>query len=145
MGKPADLAGLPDGKVAWLRPEIGQLRREIALACRVLAYAGLAADVLGHVSVRIGTDALLIRCRGPAERGLLFTEPGDVHMIGLDGAAALPPGYATPSELPIHAETLACTRKSALFLATTATRSPGPTPRLAQPPAWRSRAARNSS
>ena len=106
MGKPADLPGLPDGKVARQRPEIGQLRSEIALACRVLAYAGLAADVLGHVSVRIGTDALLIRCRGPAERGLLFTEPGDVHIIGLDGAAALPPGYATPSELPIHAETL---------------------------------------
>jgi 3,4-dihydroxyphthalate decarboxylase len=99
MGKLADLPGLPDD-------EIARLRREIALACRVLAYAGLAADVLGHVSVRIGADSLLIRCRGPAERGLLFTEPGDVHVVGLNEPAALPPGYSPPSELPIHAETL---------------------------------------
>jgi len=91
MGEPADLA---------------RLRREIALACRVLAHEGLAADVLGHVSVRIGTDAMLIRCRGPQERGLLFTEPGDVHIVGLGGPATLPPGYSAPTELPIHAETL---------------------------------------
>ncbi len=82
------------------------MRREIAEACRVLAYAGLAADVLGHVSVRAGTDALLVRCRGPHESGLLFTTPADVHVVGLDGTRELPPGYATPSELPIHVETL---------------------------------------
>jgi ribulose-5-phosphate 4-epimerase/fuculose-1-phosphate aldolase len=91
------------------------VRREIAEACRVLAYAGLAADVLGHVSVRFGTDALLVRCRGPRESGLLFTTAEDVHLVGLDWpeagsrpgrAADLPPGYAPPSELPIHAETL---------------------------------------
>jgi ribulose-5-phosphate 4-epimerase/fuculose-1-phosphate aldolase len=49
---------------------------------------------------------MLIRCRGPQERGLLFTDPEDVHVVGLDGSSALPPGYAAPSELPIHAETL---------------------------------------
>jgi ribulose-5-phosphate 4-epimerase/fuculose-1-phosphate aldolase len=103
MGKAADLAGHPD---PTSDAGLEGLRREVALACRVLAHAGLAADVLGHVSVRVGTDALLIRCRGPQERGLLFTEPDDVHLVGLDGSAALPPGYAPPSELPIHAETL---------------------------------------
>ena len=82
------------------------MRREIAEACRVLAYAGLAADVLGHVSVRVGTDALLVRCRGPRESGLLFTTAEDVHLVSLDGPGDLPPGYAPPSELPIHAETL---------------------------------------
>ena len=45
------------------------LRRDVAVACRVLAFAGLAADVLGHVSVRVGEDRLLVRCRGPQESG----------------------------------------------------------------------------
>ncbi len=81
----------------------------------MLAHAGLAADVLGHVSVRVGAeaggrpggpDSLLIRCRGPRERGLLFTTEDDVHLVGLDGTSELPDGYGVPSELPIHAETL---------------------------------------
>lgn len=81
-------------------------RGMIALACRVLAHQGLAEDVLGHVSVRAGPDHMLIRCRGPQERGLLFTTADDVHRVGLDGPYDLPGGYAVPSELPIHAETL---------------------------------------
>ena len=82
-----------------------ELRREVALACRVLAHAGLAADVLGHVSVR-AEGGLLVRCRGPAESGLLFTTAADVHLVGPDGRADLPGGYAVPGELPIHAATL---------------------------------------
>ena len=87
--------------------DVAELRRSIAQACRILALQGLAEDVLGHVSVRAGTGALLIRCRGPRERGLLFTTPADVHLVPLDGSAAdLPGGYVAPSELPIHAEVL---------------------------------------
>ncbi|MGI9004864.1 MAG: class II aldolase/adducin family protein [Streptosporangiaceae bacterium] len=82
-----------------------ELRREVALACRVLAQAGLAADVLGHVSVR-APGGLLVRCRGPAESGLLFTTRDDIHLVGSDGRASLPDGYGVPGELPIHAETL---------------------------------------
>src|SRR5450755_1572552 len=82
------------------------LRLAVAQACRVLAFAGLAEDVLGHVSVRDGSDALLVRCRGPRERGLLFTTPDDIHLVGLDGPRELPDGYRAPSELPIHVETL---------------------------------------
>jgi 3,4-dihydroxyphthalate decarboxylase len=82
------------------------MRREVALACRILAHAGLAADVLGHVSVRSGPGALLVRCRGPRESGLLFTTEADIHEVGLDGRRDLPDGYAVPGELPIHAETL---------------------------------------
>ena len=78
----------------------------IAQACRVLAFAGLAEDVLGHVSVRVGPDSLLVRCRGPAERGLLFTTPDDVHQVSFDGPHHLAGGYSVPSELPIHSETL---------------------------------------
>ncbi|HEX4832738.1 MAG TPA: class II aldolase/adducin family protein [Trebonia sp.] len=88
-------------------PEPATLAPEklIALACRVLAYRGLAEDILGHVSLRDG-DGLYVRSRGPDERGLLFTGPGDVHRTGLDDDAALPGGYAVPNELPIHREVL---------------------------------------
>lgn len=80
-------------------------KEDVALACRVLAQQGLARDVLGHVSLRTGTG-MLIRCRGPKERGLLHTEAADVHEVALDGPYELPYGYAVPAELPIHAETL---------------------------------------
>lgn len=91
--------------------DLSNARREVALACRVLAQQGLAQDVLGHVSVRAGHGTLLIRCRGPRESGLLFTTPDDVHQVDLDGpegARALPGDYAVPSELPIHTQVLAC-------------------------------------
>lgn len=78
----------------------------IALGCRVLAYRGLAEDILGHVSIRTGEDSLLIRCRGPRERGLLFTASSDVHEVSLDGEGHLPDGFSTPNELPIHTEIL---------------------------------------
>src|SRR5580704_12826109 len=74
-------------------------RREIALACRVLAHQGLAEDVLGHVSLRVAPGQLLIRCRGPEERGLLFTTPDDVHLIRYSERPAGPAGPAA-SERP---------------------------------------------
>lgn len=80
--------------------------RIIALACRLLAHRGLAEDILGHVSVRDGTGALRVRCRGPRERGLLFTDPEDVHLVSLDGEPSVPGGYRAPNELPIHREVL---------------------------------------
>lgn len=81
-------------------------RRTVALACRVLARAGLFENVLGHVSVRAGADRMLVRCRGPRESGLLFTRPEDVHEVALDGSGELPPGYKVPNEHPIHGELL---------------------------------------
>jgi ribulose-5-phosphate 4-epimerase/fuculose-1-phosphate aldolase len=86
--------------------ELTEACRLVALACRMLAHAGLAEDVLGHVSLRAGPDRMLIRCRGPREAGLLFTTAEDVHPVGLDGPYDLPGGYTVPIELPIHAETL---------------------------------------
>jgi ribulose-5-phosphate 4-epimerase/fuculose-1-phosphate aldolase len=81
-------------------------QRLIAQACRVLAHCGLAEDILGHVSLRSGTDALYVRSRGPNERGLLFTDPDDVLLTGMDGDSPLPGGYQVPNELPIHREVL---------------------------------------
>lgn len=75
-----------------------------ATACRILAHQGLAADVLGHVSVRVDAERILLRCRGPRDRGLLFTEVDDICVVHLDGRAELPDGYAVPNEMHIHTE-----------------------------------------
>jgi 3,4-dihydroxyphthalate decarboxylase len=78
-------------------------RVEAATACRVLAHRGLAPGILGHVSVRAGYDALLVRGRGRNERGVARTEAGDVRLVSLDGQPLeLGEGWAPPAELPIH-------------------------------------------
>ncbi|MFH8528959.1 class II aldolase/adducin family protein [Streptomyces tendae] len=84
-------------------PTPGEL---IALGCRILAFRGLATDVLGHISLRRDDGSLYVRCRGPQERGLLLTEPADVHRVPADGEPAPPEGYRVPNELPIHREVL---------------------------------------
>ncbi|MDQ1622323.1 MAG: hypothetical protein QOH19_741 [Actinomycetota bacterium] len=85
-------------------------RNAIALACRVLAGRGLADGILGHISLRMAENALLVRCRGPQERGLAFTEAGDIRLVDLDGNPAadgeLDGGYTVPNELPLHTELL---------------------------------------
>lgn len=80
-------------------------RRTVAQACRVLANAGLAEDILGHVSVRTGPASLLVRCRSADEEGLLLTSPDDVREVDFDGNGDLQ-GWAVPNELPIHVEVL---------------------------------------
>lgn len=85
---------------------VAEARHEIALGCRVLAHQGLAEDILGHISLRDSDGTLHIRCRGPRERGLLFTESTDVHRIGLDGETELGDGVKAPNELHIHREVL---------------------------------------
>jgi ribulose-5-phosphate 4-epimerase/fuculose-1-phosphate aldolase len=85
--------------------DLTEARRTISLACRVLAHAGLAEDVLGHVSMRLPEGRLLVRCRGPEERGLLFTRDEDIRLVDLEGEGELG-GYALPNEFPIHAELL---------------------------------------
>lgn len=90
--------------------ECGALRRQVAEACLVMAARGLADGILGHISLRVDQRRLLVRCRGPAERGLAFTEPADIHLVDLDGAAAGPGelegGWSVPNELPLHTEVL---------------------------------------
>lgn len=58
------------------------------MACRVLAGRGLADGILGHISLRIDEKRLLVRCRGPRERGLAFTAAEDIHLVDLDGHPA---------------------------------------------------------
>jgi 3,4-dihydroxyphthalate decarboxylase len=83
-------------------------RGRVAIACRILAHAGLSEDVLGHVSIRVDDDTILVRARGPSESGLLFTSPDDVVACSITEPAPPPGGDRTlPNELPIH---LACYR-----------------------------------
>lgn len=84
-------------------------RQLIADACRVLADRGLAPGYLGHVSLRVDADRLLIRCRGSREQGLAWTTPDDVHLVTLDGepgASGELDGWTPPNELPLHSEVL---------------------------------------
>lgn len=85
--------------------DLTELRLRVATACRILARQGLIDGILGHVSVRVGDDRLLVRCRGPEERGLLFTTQEDIHLLDFDGNGDLG-DYSPPNELPLHAETL---------------------------------------
>lgn len=83
---------------------MSDLQTTVAIACRILAHQGLAADVLGHVSVRLDDERILLRCRGPQDRGLLFTVADDVREVDLDGRGNLAGGYAVPNEFHIHTE-----------------------------------------
>jgi ribulose-5-phosphate 4-epimerase/fuculose-1-phosphate aldolase len=87
---------------------VDQLREKVAIACRILAREGLVDGILGHVSVRTTDNRMLVRCRGPRERGLAFTTSADVRLVDFDGEGEgeeLVDGYSPPNELPIHAET----------------------------------------
>jgi ribulose-5-phosphate 4-epimerase/fuculose-1-phosphate aldolase len=85
-------------------PGEGQLRADVATACRALAHRGLVSGVLGHVSARAG-DGMLLRCRGPLERGLRRSTAEDVRHLALDGSPLEDlAGWAPPNEHPIHGE-----------------------------------------
>ncbi|MDD7939189.1 class II aldolase/adducin family protein [Actinomycetospora lutea] len=88
--------------------DLDERRALVATACRVLAHRGLAPGVLGHVSLRVGEDRALVRCRGPRERGLAWTTPDDVRTVTLEGELldGADEGYAVPNELPLHTEVL---------------------------------------
>jgi len=49
-------------------------------------------------------DRILLRCRGPEDRGLLFTVSDDIHVVDLDGRGDLDGGYTIPNEFHIHTE-----------------------------------------
>ncbi len=87
-----------------LRP----LRETVALGCRILAARGLVDGVLGHVSARVGPESLLVRCRGPQERGVAHTKADDIRLVDLDGRhLEASEGWQVPKELPIHSRLLA--------------------------------------
>jgi ribulose-5-phosphate 4-epimerase/fuculose-1-phosphate aldolase len=84
-------------------------RALVAQACRVAAGRGLVDGILGHLSLRVGDERLLIRCRSDTDAGVAFTRPTDIRLIEFDGSPGGPDeldGYRVPNELPIHTETM---------------------------------------
>jgi ribulose-5-phosphate 4-epimerase/fuculose-1-phosphate aldolase len=84
-------------------------RTLVAQGCRVAAARGLVDGILGHLSLRIDDDHLLIRCRSDTDAGVSFTRACDIRLIGFDGSAGADgelDGYRVPNELPIHVETM---------------------------------------
>ncbi len=81
----------------------------VAQGCRVAAARGLVDGILGHLSLRVDDDRLLVRCRSDGDTGLAFTRPADIRLIRFDGSAGADgelDGYRVPAELPIHVETM---------------------------------------
>jgi ribulose-5-phosphate 4-epimerase/fuculose-1-phosphate aldolase len=99
-------------------PDVERIRRTIAIGCRILGHQGLSEDVLGHISARTGSDSILVRCRGPEERGLMFTRIDDVRWAAPPYEQADDPVYALPNELPIHVEVLAAFPEAAAVVHT---------------------------
>lgn len=84
-------------------------RTLVAQGCRVAASRGLVDGMLGHLSLRIDDDRLLIRCRSDTDTGVAFARPSDIRLITFDGNAGAPgelDGFRVPNELPIHVETM---------------------------------------
>lgn len=89
--------------------DLDQQRAVVAQGCRVAAARGLVDGILGHLSLRVDDEHLLVRCRSDADAGVAFTRPSDVRLIAFDGSAGAPgelDGYRVPNELPIHVETM---------------------------------------
>ncbi len=89
--------------------DLEQRRALVAQGCRVAAARGLVDGILGHLSLRVDDDQLLIRCRSDTDTGVAFTRPSDIRLIRFDGSAAAAgelDGYRVPNELPIHVETM---------------------------------------
>lgn len=88
---------------------LDEQRARVASACRVAAARGLADGMLGHLSLRVDDERLLVRCRSDTDTGVAFTRRDDIRLIRFDGSAAAAgelDGYQVPNELPIHVETL---------------------------------------
>ncbi|WP_231975412.1 MULTISPECIES: class II aldolase/adducin family protein, partial [unclassified Mycobacterium] len=58
---------------------LDEQRALVAQGCRVAAARGLVDGILGHLSLRVDDERLLIRCRSDADTGVAFTRPSDIR------------------------------------------------------------------
>ena len=83
------------------------LAERVAIACRVLARLELTKAATGHVSARVpGRDTMLIRARGPEEKGVRYTSHEEVIEVDFDGKVVGEgtDGLLPPQEVFIHTE-----------------------------------------
>lgn len=82
-------------------------RVKIALACRIMGMEGIVEGTLGHISMRVGENMMLIRSRGPEDCGLFLATPEEICLFDYDGNLIEDDrGFQRPRELPLHGETL---------------------------------------
>jgi 3,4-dihydroxyphthalate decarboxylase len=83
---------------------VKELRKQVALSCRILGARGVTLGSFGHVSVRIpGTDRILIKAKGPNEEALEYANEKDIITINIDGKVLeAPKGLDSPNETAMH-------------------------------------------
>ena len=83
---------------------VKELRRQVALSCRILGARGVTLGSFGHVSVRIpGSDRILIKAKGPNEEALEYASEKDVITINIDGKVLeARKGLDSPNETAMH-------------------------------------------
>lgn len=84
--------------------KVSELRKKVALACRIIGDRGVTKGAFGHVSARIpGTDRILIKSRGPDEMALEFASARDIIAMDLSGKVLeAPKGLDAPNETAMH-------------------------------------------
>ncbi len=83
---------------------VKELRKKVALSCKILGDRGVTKGAFGHVSARIpGTDRILIKSKGPNEAALEFTTDKDIITINLEGRVLeASKGLDSPQETAMH-------------------------------------------
>jgi ribulose-5-phosphate 4-epimerase/fuculose-1-phosphate aldolase len=83
---------------------VNELRKKVALSCRMIGNQGITKGSFGHVSARIpGTDRILIKSKGPAEAALEFATEEDIITIDLSGKVLeAGEGLQAPNETAMH-------------------------------------------
>lgn len=83
---------------------VSELRKKVALACRIVGGQGLTRGSLGHVSARIpGTDRVLIKGKGVNEEAVEFATEKDVITVDLEGRVIeARKGIEAPNESAMH-------------------------------------------
>jgi len=84
--------------------KLRELKKKVALACRILGNRGVTKGSFGHVSARIpGADRVLIKSKGPEEAALEFATEKDIITIDLDGKVIeTRRGLDAPNETAMH-------------------------------------------
>jgi ribulose-5-phosphate 4-epimerase/fuculose-1-phosphate aldolase len=82
---------------------ISDLRKKVALACRIVGNQGLTRGALGHVSARIpGTDRVLIKGKGVNEEAVEFATERDIITVDLEGQVVEAKKLDPPNESAMH-------------------------------------------
>lgn len=83
-----------------MEPNEDELRRDLAVCCRLLWMEGHGDGYLGHASARLSGEQYLMK---PSVLGIEEVRPEDLVVVDWDGRKVAGP-YPLHGELPIHAE-----------------------------------------